>query len=100
MDAADATNEGPERAAAPALLNASLAREGFEAFYAADKQCCLENLKTNAVATSSPNPHRPLSSAELEHRDGLAEYLDQASEDELIEDVLVPLFRQTSGFTV
>jgi hypothetical protein len=93
MDSGDAVNEGPERPGALAMLNASLAREGFEAFYAPDKQCYLKNLKTNAVATGSPNPHRPLSTAELERRDALNKYLDQVSEDELIEDVLVPLFR-------
>jgi hypothetical protein len=93
MDPADALNEGPERLGALATLNASLARDGFEAFYAPDKQCYLKNLTTNTVATGTRNPHRPLSSAELERRDALAEYLDQASEDELIEDVLVPLFR-------
>lgn len=93
MDRADATNEGPERPGALAMLNASLAREGFEAFYAPDRQCCLKNLRTNAAATGSPNPHRPLSNEELERRDALSAFLDQASEDELIEGVLVPLFR-------
>jgi len=32
MDQSDAVNEGPERSGALALLNAALAREGFEAF--------------------------------------------------------------------
>jgi hypothetical protein len=60
MDQGDAVNEGPEREKALALLNAALAREGFEAFYAPDKQCYLRHLATNTVATTSPNPHRPL----------------------------------------
>jgi len=58
MDQGDALNEGPERERALALLNASLTREGFEAFYASDKQCYLRHLATNTVATASPNPHR------------------------------------------
>jgi hypothetical protein len=46
------------------------------------------------VAGLGPNPHRPFSSAEQERRDKLVAYLDRASEDELIEEVLLPLFRQ------
>jgi len=40
------------------------------------------------------NPHRPFSKAEIDRRERLIVYLDQASEDELIEEVLLPLFRQ------
>jgi len=41
-----------------------------------------------------PDPHRPFTAAEQERRDKLVAYLDRASEDELIEEVLLPLFRQ------
>ena len=41
-----------------------------------------------------PNPHRPFSAAELERRDQLLAYLQTASEDALIEEILLPLFRQ------
>ncbi|HTF63987.1 MAG TPA: hypothetical protein VK638_14985 [Edaphobacter sp.] len=94
MDQSDAKNEGPEREKALALLNGSLAREGFEAFYGPDKQCYLRHIATNTIAMPSPNPHRPFSVAELKKREDLTKYLDQASEDELIEEVLLPLFRQ------
>jgi hypothetical protein len=40
------------------------------------------------------NPHRPFSRDEQTRRDLLASFLDQATEDQLIEDVLLPLFRQ------
>jgi hypothetical protein len=40
------------------------------------------------------NPHRPFTSSELKRRDQLVAYLNGCSEDELIEDVLLPLFRQ------
>jgi len=93
MDQSDAQNEGPERPGALALLNAALAREGFEAFYAADRQCYLRHIATNTVATVA-NPHRPFSASELKRREQLAAYLDDASEDTLIGDVLLPLFRQ------
>jgi hypothetical protein len=94
MDQDDAVNEGPERPGALALLNASLAREGFEAFYADDRQCYLRHIATNKIAMPSPNPHRPFSAAEVERRDHLLEYLQSASEDALIEEILLPLFRQ------
>jgi hypothetical protein len=38
MDQEDARNEDPPRAGALAMLNASLAREGYEAFYREDKR--------------------------------------------------------------
>jgi hypothetical protein len=65
MDQSDAMNEGPERPAALAMLNAALAREGYEAFYAADKQCYLRHFSTNTIAMPGPNPHRAFSPAEL-----------------------------------
>jgi hypothetical protein len=91
MDQGDSVNEGAERAGALALLNAALAREGFEAFYGPDKQCYLG---TGTVAASAPNPHRPFSASELKRREHLISYLDEASEDALIAEVLLPLFRQ------
>jgi hypothetical protein len=97
MDQGDAENEGAGREGALALLNAALTREGFEAFYAPDKKCYLRHLATNTVATGSPNPHRPFSASELKRREQLIAYLDDASEDALIAEVLLPLFRQV-GF--
>ncbi|MDI1265575.1 MAG: hypothetical protein PS018_20200 [bacterium] len=94
MEQEDATNEGPERPEALKALNAAVGREGFEAFYGPDKKCHLRHVATNTVVTASPNPHRPFSAAELERRDRLIAYLDKASEDDLIEQVLLPLFRQ------
>jgi hypothetical protein len=94
MDQEDVLNEGAEREGALAQLNAALAREGFEAFYAEDKKCHLRHIATNTVAMTTPNPHRPFSAAELKRREQLTSYLDNASEDALIEEVLLPLFRQ------
>lgn len=94
MDVADATGNDPDRSAALAKLNTSLQREGFEAFYASDKRCYLRHIGTGSVAVSLANPHRPFSKDELNRRNLLAAYLDKASEDELIEEVLMPLFRQ------
>lgn len=94
MDQGDALHEGNERPGALALLNVELAREGFEAFYAPDKQCYLRHIATNTIATASANPHRPFSAAEIKKREQLLAYLDGASEDDLIQEVLLPLFRQ------
>jgi len=90
----DALNEGPERPGALKLLNSSLAREGFEAFYAEDRHCYLRHVATNTVVSAAQNPHRPFSALELKRREQLIAYLNKASEDELIEEVLLPLFRQ------
>jgi hypothetical protein len=94
MDQSDATNEGPERPRALALLNTALGREGFEALYAEDRQCYLRHIATNTIAISSPNPHRPFSASEKKRREQLLAYVERISEDELIEEVLLPLFRQ------
>jgi hypothetical protein len=94
MDPSDAVDESPDRPGALAALNVALSREGFEAFYAEDKQCYLRHIATNTVATPGPNPHRPFSPAEVKRREQLAAYLDSISEDELINEVMLPLFRQ------
>lgn len=94
MEQEDARDEGSERAGALAVLNAALSREGFEAFYGTDKKCYLRHVATNTLAMASPNPHRPFSASELKRRGQLAAYLNGASEDALIEEVLLPLFRQ------
>src|SRR4030095_1517545 len=40
------------------------------------------------------SPHRPFSAAEIAKREQLQRYLARATEDEMIEEVLLPLFRQ------
>lgn len=94
MSPADRCNEGPDRPYALAQLNDVLAREGFEAFYGEDNHCHLRHLGSQAVTVLAANPHRPFSKAEQERRQLLARYLDRCSEDDLIEEVLLPLFRQ------
>lgn len=95
MDLEDAnTQHDPDRSIALAKLNASLRREGFEAFYADDQKCYLRHVSSGMIATAAVNPHRPFLRDELERREHLAAYLDIASEDQLIEEVLLPMFRQ------
>lgn len=94
MSPTDALNEGADRLNALRQLNEVLTREGFEAFYGDDRHCYLRHIGSNTITALQANPHRPLSAAELKRRDLLEDYLDTCSEDELIEEVLLPLFRQ------
>ena len=94
MSPGDALNEGADRPNALRQLNEVLAREGFEAFYGEDKHCYLRHIGTNTVTVLQANPHRPFTEAETRRRRDLASFLDRCSEDELIEEVLLRLFRQ------
>jgi hypothetical protein len=94
MDVGDATDGDSDRTTALSKLNSALTREGFEAFYATDRICYLRHIGTGAIAAPAANPHRPLSKDEQVRRELLAGFLDGASEDDLIQDVLLPLFRQ------
>jgi hypothetical protein len=74
-------------------LNRPLSREGFEAFYGEDELLYIRHIGTKTISTAV-NPHRPFTPKEIERREQLDHYLDYCSEDELIKDVLLPLFRQ------
>ena len=93
MDKSDATEHDPERTAALSELNNSLAREGLDAFYADDNCCYLRNTRTGAEGVPGPTLNRGLSADEIRRQERLMTYLDQASEDDLIEYVLLPLFQ-------
>lgn len=94
MDSSDTMDEGPDRPNALKQLNGVLMKEGFEAFYGDDKHCYLRHVGTNTITVLEANPHRPFTATEVKRRDQLIAYLDRCSEDELIEQVLLPLFRQ------
>ncbi len=95
MDKEDATpNDDAARTKAIEQLNQTLKREGFEAFYGEDNNCYLRHIGTNTIVHQSLNPHRHLSSLEQRKRAQLSAYLGTISEDELIAEVLLPLFRQ------
>jgi hypothetical protein len=93
MHKADAEPGDLDRALALAQLNKPLSREGYEAFYGEDDQLYVRHIGTKTIS-SATNPHRPFTSQEVKKREGLAKYLDACSEDELIEEILLPLFRQ------
>ena len=93
MDKYDAADDDHDRVLALDSLNTVLIREGFEAFYTNDDDLHVRHRATNSVSTFA-DPHRPFSPNEVERRKKLSSYLDTCSEDDLIEDILLPLFRQ------
>ena len=100
MDKADVMEHDPERAAALSELNASLAREGLEAFYADDNCCYVRNTRTGVEGMPGPVLNRGLSTEEKRRQERLEDYLDQASEDDIIANVLLPLFQTLRFYRV
>lgn len=93
MQKSDGTDNDPDRLLALEALNQPLKREGFEAFYGEDRHLYIRHLGTETLS-DNPNPHRPLTPNEVKRRNELSAYLDSCSEDDLIESILLPLFRQ------
>lgn len=93
MHKADAVTDDPCRSQALDALNQPLSREGYEAFYGDDDLLYIRHIGTKTISTAV-NPHRPFTPKEIEKREQLIAYLEKCSEDELIDEVLLPLFRQ------
>jgi hypothetical protein len=97
MDLREATENDPDRTLALESLNKTLCREGYEAYFADDRLLHVRHVQTQTISSASQsNPHRPFSSKENERKEQLSRFLARCSEDELIEDILLPLFRQLS----
>jgi hypothetical protein len=93
LDKGDAQDGDPDRAKALAAVNMALTREGYEAFYDEHGIAYVRHIASKTISETA-NPHRPFTPTELKRREQLMVYLDNCSEDELIERVLLPLFRQ------
>jgi hypothetical protein len=93
MHKSDAETDDSDRSLALEALNKPLSREGYEAFYGEDDLLYIRHIGTKIISIAT-NPHRPFTPKEIERREQLIEYMDKCSEDELIEEVLLPLFRQ------
>lgn len=93
MQKADATDDDPDREAALQELNKPLMREGYKAYYGNDHLLYILHIETQQISIPS-SPHRPFTPEEVQKRDDLTAYLDTCSEDDLIEEILLPLFRQ------
>ncbi|PCI05405.1 MAG: hypothetical protein COB78_02025 [Hyphomicrobiales bacterium] len=94
MDQGDANNEGNLRPKALAMLNTELSREGYEAFFGEDRKCYLRHILSKTISGPMANPHRPFSKEEILHKEQLVKYMNTASEDDLIDEILLPMFRQ------
>jgi hypothetical protein len=93
MQKSDAEKDDPDRSKALDILNDPFKREGYEAFYGDDDFLYIRHIGTQTISIPA-NPHRPFTQKEIEKRERLTSYLDSCSEDDLIEYVLLPLFRQ------
>jgi hypothetical protein len=93
MHKSDAEDGDPGRTLALESLNKPLSREGFEAFYGEDDLLYIRHIGTKTLSIAS-NPHRPFTPNEIKRKEQLTKYLNECSEDKLIEEVLLPLFRQ------
>ena len=93
MDLREAENGDLDRSKALASLNEPLTREGYEAYYDEEQTLQVRHTGSKTVSTAT-NPHRPLTPKETERKRQLNAYLDECSEDDLIEEILLPLFRQ------
>ena len=93
MSKSDAVKIDPDRSLALETLNKILSQEGFEAFYNEHNILYIRHIKTNKI-TENINPHRPFTSKEVTRKEQLSDYINKCSEDELINEILLPLFRQ------
>lgn len=94
IDASNFERAGLDRTAALEDLNRVLARDGLQAYLDGAGWCHIRNRGTQATSASFQLKKRSWTPAELKRRAELSERLDQASEDDFIESVLVPIFSQ------
>ena len=75
-------------------LNAVLVRDGLEAYLDHAGMCHLRNLGTQSTSASVHVQRRKWTPEEQRRRQQVLNYLERASEDEFIENILVPMFSQ------
>ena len=90
-------DESLNRENALADLNDVLSRQSLVAFFDSIGKCHLRHDGTGASSAKLPQRPRPLSLEESAQRNRLSQFLDNASEDDFTERVLVPFF-QRLGF--
>ena len=79
-------------------LNNVLSRDGIEVYFDSDNRCIVRTVDKLITSSNVNNPTRPLSSEELQERKRLVNFLEKSNEEDIINQLLVPLFRQL-GFT-
>lgn len=80
-----------------ASFNKLVKRQGLIAYLDDSGRCYLRSTGTGVSTATFSQQSRPLSPQEIQQRQKLTAFLDEASEDEFTERVLVPLF-QRLGF--
>lgn len=92
----DSTNfeQSASRDDALLQLNELLVRDGVEAYFNDRNDCVILNTKSQVSFDATPDIGRKYTPVEEKRRALLIGYLDQCSEDELIENVLAPMYSQ------
>jgi len=94
MDAGDFQTHKLDRDAALVDLNRNLSRDGIQAYLDGASRCHLRNDGEHATTASLRLQRRAWTDEEIKKRKALSDYLDIASEDDFIEEILQPLFQQ------
>lgn len=94
MDPGEFRQERFDRSAALADLNESIGRDGLQAYLDNCGRVLITNVGTHTTSAELQPHRRQWTAAEMERKTRIASYLDDITEDELIEHVLVPLFSQ------
>lgn len=94
MDPAEFTAAGLDRDAALEDLSSALGRDGLGAYLDAAGRIFVRNIDSHVTSATLELNRRTWTPAELKRRATIAAYLDRVTEDQLIEDVLVPIFDQ------
>ena len=76
------------------LLNSQISREGLEVLFDLNNEIIVRNVKTNIVSRPIKFINRSFTQDEIIKRTEIEKYLNVSSEDEIIINILVPLFRQ------
>lgn len=81
-------------------LNTVFSRDGLEVYLDGSRRAHVRNRDTEATSANLKIQSRPLTDEELRRRAQAEGFLENASEDEIIEELLVPLFRQLNFLRV
>jgi len=79
-------------------INRSFEREGLEVYKDGGKKIHLRNIQNQTTSTRMVLNKRILTKEEVEEKKKLEKYLFNTSEDDIIEKVLIPIFKQL-GFS-
>lgn len=94
MDVDNFSSNDLNRESALEDLNIIFGRDGLQGYFDGAGRCHLRILRTEFINVAHPIQGRAWTEAEFEKRKSLSDYLEFASEDDLIEQILQPVFQQ------